>query len=93
MQYGTLFPICQGEKGKGVKMGGANWTDIRRGRQKGLSYTEIARKYHIDARTEKKYAESDTRSVYSPRECFPLRVNGTENTPDKLNGFADTSHA
>ena len=35
----------------------------RNDRQKGLSYAEIARKYHIDPRTAKKYAESDTRPV------------------------------
>lgn len=39
--------------------------DIRNDRQKGLSYTEIARKYNIDPRTAKKYAESETRPVYS----------------------------
>ncbi len=32
------------------KMEGANWMDIRSDRQKGLSYTEIARKYNIDPR-------------------------------------------
>jgi transposase len=42
--------------------------DIRSDRQKGLSYTEIARKYHIDPRTAKRYAESDTRPVYSLTE-------------------------
>jgi hypothetical protein len=31
--------------------------DIRNDRQKGMSYTEIARKYHIDPRTAKKHAE------------------------------------
>ena len=38
--------------------------DIRNDRLKGLSYTEIGRKYHIDPRTAKKYAESDTRPEY-----------------------------
>lgn len=42
--------------------------EIRNDRQKGLSYTEIARKYHIDPRTAKKYANSDTRPVYSLSE-------------------------
>lgn len=42
--------------------------DIRSDRQKGMSYTEIARKYHIDPRTAKRYAESDTRPVYSLSE-------------------------
>ena len=39
--------------------------EIRNDRQKGLSYAEIARKHHIDPRTAKKYAESDTKPVYS----------------------------
>ena len=47
--------------------------DIRSDRQKGLIYTEIARKYHIDPRTAKKYAESDTRPVYSLSETKPSK--------------------
>ena len=39
--------------------------DVRSDRKKGMSYTELARKYHIDARTAKKYAQSDSRPVYS----------------------------
>lgn len=42
--------------------------DIRSDRQKGLSYTEIGRKYHIDPRTAKRYAESDTKPVYNLTE-------------------------
>jgi len=38
--------------------------DIRSDRQKGMSYTEIARRYNLDPRTAKKYAESDTRPEY-----------------------------
>ena len=49
--------------------------DIRSDRQKGLSYTEIARKYHIDPRTAKKYAESDTRPVYSLSEVKPSKLD------------------
>jgi len=45
-------------------MEGAIWMDIRSDRQKGLSYAEISRKYHIDPRTAKKYAHSETRPVY-----------------------------
>ena len=52
--------------------------DIRSDRQKGLSYTEIARKYNIDPRTAKKYAESEMRPVYSlsgvkPSELDPYK--------------------
>lgn len=42
--------------------------EIRSDRQKGLSYTEIGRKYHVDPRTAKKYAESGTKPVYSLTE-------------------------
>lgn len=38
--------------------------DIRSDHKKGMSYTEIARKYHIDPRTAKKYAEADSKPVY-----------------------------
>ena len=46
-------------------MEGESWMDIRSDRQKGMNHTELARKYHLDPRTAKKYAESDTRPVYS----------------------------
>ena len=46
-------------------MKGAQWMEIRNDRQKGLSYAEIARKYHLDPRTAKKYADSTTKPVYS----------------------------
>lgn len=46
-------------------MEGAQWMDIRSDRQKGLSYTEMARKYNIAPRTARKYAESETRPMYS----------------------------
>lgn len=39
--------------------------DIRNDRLKGLSYKEIGKKYHIDQRTAKKYAEAETKPVYS----------------------------
>lgn len=46
-------------------MKGKLWMDIRNERMKGLSYTEIGRKYHIDPRTAKKYAESDKEPTYT----------------------------
>jgi transposase len=45
-------------------MEGENWMDIRNDRLKGMNYKEIGRKYHIDPRTAKKYAESETRPKY-----------------------------
>lgn len=46
-------------------MEGEIWMDIRNDRQKGMSYTDLSRKYHIDPRTAKKYAQSESRPVYS----------------------------
>ncbi len=45
-------------------MKGKHWMNIRNDKMKGLSYTEIARKYNIDPRTAKKYANSETKPVY-----------------------------
>ena len=45
--------------------------DIRNDYNKGLSYTEISKKYNIDPRTAKKYAHSDTKPVYSLTEAKP----------------------
>jgi len=56
-------------------MEGESWMDIRSGRQKGMSYAEIARKYHIDPRTAKRYAESDTRPVYSLTDSKPSKLD------------------
>lgn len=52
-------------------MEGAHWLDIRNDYNKGLSYTEISKKYNIDPRTAKKYAHSDTKPVYSLTEAKP----------------------
>ena len=38
--------------------------DIRADRQKGMNYTELARRHNIDPRTAKKYAQSDSRPAY-----------------------------
>ena len=38
-------------------------------------YAEIARKYHIDPRTAKRYAESDTRPVYSLSDSKPSKLD------------------
>ena len=50
----------QGEKARegSREMKGAQWMDIRSDRQKGLSYVELGKKYHMDPRTAKRYAES-----------------------------------
>ena len=49
--------------------------DIRNDRLKGMSYTEIGKKYHIDPRTAKKYAKSDTRPEYVLSEPKPSKLD------------------
>ena len=38
--------------------------EIRNDRLKGLSYTEIGKKHHIDRKTAKKYASSEKKPKY-----------------------------
>ncbi len=47
-------------------MKGAQWLDIRSDRQKGLSYVELGRKYHMEQRTAKRYAESPRKPLSPP---------------------------
>lgn len=49
--------------------------DIRSDRQKGMSYTEIGRKYHIDPRTAKRYAESPQRPEYTLTAPNPSKLD------------------
>lgn len=74
-KYGTLETACPKADRKDVKMEGAKWMDIRSDRQKGLSYTESGRKYNVDPRTAKRYAETDTRPVYSLSDPKPSKLD------------------
>ena len=56
------------------KMKGAQWMDIRSDRQKGLSYVELGRKYHMDPRTAKRYAESPQKPEYTLSEPKPTKM-------------------
>ena len=49
--------------------------EIRADHQKGLSYSELGRKYNIDRRTAKKYAESESRPVYSLTDSKPSKLD------------------
>ncbi len=42
--------------------------DIRSDRQQGLSYVELGRKYHMDPRAAKRYAESPQKPEYTSSE-------------------------
>ena len=56
-------------------MKGAKWMEIRADKTKGLSYTEIGRKYNIDYRTAKKYSASDSKPVYQLCEPKPSKLD------------------
>lgn len=49
--------------------------DIRTDHQKGLSYTEIARRHQIDRRTAKRYAESSHRPEYTLTDPKPSKLD------------------
>ena len=49
--------------------------EIRADHQKGLSFSELGRKYNIDRRTAKKYAESESKPVYSLTDSKPSKLD------------------
>ena len=49
--------------------------DIRSDRQKGLSYTELGKKYHMDPRTAKRYAESPQKPEYTLTGPKPTKLD------------------
>jgi transposase len=49
--------------------------EIRNDRLKGMSYTELGKKYHIDRRTAKRYAESPQRPEYTLTGTKPNKMD------------------
>lgn len=49
--------------------------EIRNDRNKGLSYAELGRKYGIDQRTAKRYAESAEAPAYTLKEAKPSKLD------------------
>ncbi len=49
--------------------------DIQSDRQKGLSYVELGKKYHMDQRTAKRYAESPEKPKYTLSEPKPTKMD------------------
>ena len=49
--------------------------DIRSDRQKGMSYVELGRKYHMDPRTAKRYAESPQKPEYTLSAPKPTKMD------------------
>ena len=67
-------------------MKGNLWMEIRSEKKKGLSYTEIGRKHHIDPRTAKKYAESDSIPAYKER---PKRTSKLDPYKDYIDALLE----
>lgn len=72
-------------------MKGNLWMEIRNERKKGLSYTEIARKHHIDPRTAEKYAQSDTKPVCTLKAPKPSKLDPYKHLIDMWLGEAPYS--
>jgi len=63
-------------RAKECKMrGGKIRMKLKSDRQKGLSYKELCRKYNVDRRTAKKYAQSDSRPEYVLTEAKPSKLD------------------
>ena len=70
-------------------MEGEKWMEIRNDRLKGMSYTELGRKYHIDPRTAKRYAESAQRPEYTLSAPKPTKLDEYKQQEDQwLEGSA-----
>ena len=57
--------------------------DIRSDRQKGLSYTELGKKYHMDPRTAKRYADSPQRPEYTLTGPKPTKLDAYKQKIDQ----------
>lgn len=56
--------------------------EIRNDRLKGMNYTELGRKYHMDPRTAKRYAESPQRPEYTLTERKPSKLDAFKSQMD-----------
>ena len=61
----------------------AKWMEIRNDRLKGMSYTELGKKYHIDPRTAKRYAESPQRPEYTLSVPKPTKLDAYKQQVDQ----------
>ena len=64
-------------------MKGASWMDIRSDRQKGLSYVELGKKYHMDPRTAKRYAQSPQKPEYTLTGPKPTKLDAYKQQIDQ----------
>ena len=56
--------------------------EIRNDRLKGMSYTELGKKYHLDPRTAKRYAESPQRPEYTLTGPKPTKLDAYKRQVD-----------
>ena len=63
-------------------MKGEQWMEIRNDRLKGMNYTQLGRKYHMDPRTAKRYAESPQRPEYTLSERKPSKLDAYKSQID-----------
>lgn len=65
-------------------MEGDNWMDIRADYKKGLSYTEIGKKYDIDPRTARKYSEAQKKPKYPENTNRKSKLEAYRHAIDEL---------
>ena len=56
--------------------------DIRNDRQKGMSYVELGKKYHMDPRTAKRYAQSPQKPEYTLTQPKPTKLDAYKQQVD-----------
>ena len=81
--HDRLFSEPKQWSGKEVGMEGEKWMEIRNDRLKGMSYTELGRKYHIDPRTAKRYAESPQSPEYTLSVPKPTKLDAYKQQVDQ----------
>ena len=64
-------------------MRGESWMDIRSDRQKGMSYVEPGKKYHMDPRTAKRYAQSPQKPEYTLTQPKPTKLDAYKQQVDQ----------
>ena len=64
-------------------MRGESWMDIRNDRQKGMSYVELGKKYHMDPRTAKRYAQSPQKPEYTLTQPKPTKLDAYKQQIDQ----------
>ncbi len=57
--------------------------DIRNDRQKGMSYVELGKKYHMDPRTSKRYAQSPHKPQFTLTEPKPTKLDAYKQQIDQ----------